>query len=55
MIEHERQKPSWLQDAVAQLAAQREAKKQEKQQAADDAALRLARERIRSQDARQGI
>lgn len=41
--------------ALALLAAQREAKKQAAQQAADQATLELARERIRRQDARDGL
>ena len=43
------------QTALAQLAAQREAKRQRKQQAADKVTLELARERIKRNNARQGI
>lgn len=41
--------------ALELLAVRREAKKQVKQQTADKATLELARERIRRNDARQGI
>lgn len=53
MIEHERQEPVWIQDALDRLAAQRESKKKEVQRATDKADLELALERIRRENARQ--